>query len=129
MSLRSGRLPISSARLGRWRQSPEASSTRKALAWTQCSVRSVREKRARRRTLGVVAIRAPDPGVLVVAVLLPVALRLALDELHPRQPLDTLVAVHLRQHDARRRAVRPRTAARPPARRRASHPGSAAGRA
>src|SRR5437870_11716040 len=105
MSFSSGRLPISSARLGRYRQSPDASKTRKALACTQCSVLSVREKRGRRTRLGVVTIRASNPGVLVVAVLFPVALGLAGDELHPRQPLHALVAVHLGQDDACRRCV------------------------
>src|SRR3989442_11123224 len=86
-------------------QSPDASKTRKALACTQCSVRSVREKRGRRTRLGVVTIRAPNPCVLVVTVLFPVAHGLAGDELHPPQPLHTLVAVHLRQDDACGRAV------------------------
>src|SRR5919204_2347053 len=108
MSFSSGRLPISCARLGRYRDSPEASRTRKALACTQCRARSVREKRDRRGASAAVAIRVADPGVLVVAVLLPVALRLAGDEFHPGQPLDTFVAVHLREDDACRRTMRPR---------------------
>src|SRR5436189_197890 len=65
-------------------------------------------RRGSRRASGAVAIRPPHPRVLVVAVLLPVAARLLGDELHPRQPLDALVAVHLRQDHPSRRSVRAR---------------------
>src|SRR5438876_10395802 len=108
MSFSSGRRPTSWARLGKYKQRPEPKRTKKALACTQCSARSVRLKRGSRRTSGAVAIRPSHPRVLVVAVLLPVAARLLGDELHPRQPLDALVPVHLRQDHASRRSVRPR---------------------
>src|SRR2546427_11292162 len=104
MSFSSGRRPTSWARLGKYRQSPEPNSTKKALACTQGSARSVRLKRGRRRELGAVAIGAPHPRVLVVTVLLPVAARLLGDELHLRQPLDALVAVHPAQDQAGRRS-------------------------
>src|SRR2546429_8985737 len=107
MSFSSGRRPTSCARLGRERQSPEPNRTKNALACTQCTARSVRLNRSSRR-LGGIAIRSPYPGVLVVAVLLPVTLWLLGDELHLREPLDPLVAVHLREDHARRRAVRAR---------------------
>ena len=47
-----------------------------------------------------------DPCVDVVAALFPVAGRLGRVEADLGQPLDALVAVHLRDHDAQRRAVR-----------------------
>jgi hypothetical protein len=77
------------------------------VACAQWSARSERPKRCSRRGLAV-AIRAADPGVLVVAETFPVSGRLGGDELDPGQPLDALVAVHLRDDHAHGRAVRPR---------------------
>src|SRR4051812_11469914 len=102
MSFRSGRLLTASERLGRERQSPEPSRMQKAVACTQWAARSVRFQRVTRLGAGV-AIRTANPRVLVVAEPFPVAGRLVGDELDPRQPLDALVAVHLRDHDARGR--------------------------
>src|SRR5581483_7746380 len=96
IALDEGRRPTSSARLGRYRQRPVASSTRNALACTQCTARSVRVKRASRRweiRSGGVAVRPPDPRILVVAEVLPVPVPLVGDELHAREPLHALVAV------------------------------------
>ena len=69
---------------------------------------AARSARAARGARGAVAIRVADPRVLVVAEPFPVAGRLVGDELDLRQPLDALVAVHLGDHDPRRRAVRAR---------------------
>src|SRR5437870_5509087 len=77
--------------------------TRNALAWTQCTARSVRENL---RTYALaVAIRASHPRVCVVPALLPVSGLGLVDDGDPLDPLDVLVAVHLRDHDAHRRPV------------------------
>src|SRR5438105_11367357 len=104
ISFRSGRRLTSSDRLGRYRQRPEPSRTQNAVACTQCAVRSVRFQRWT-VSGGAVAIRPAHPRVLVVAEPFPVTGRLVGDELDPRQPLDALVAVHLRDNDAGGRTV------------------------
>src|SRR3954451_19547277 len=93
----SGRRPTSCASDGRYKHSPVVSSTMNAPACTQWTARSVRPKRGRRPS---VTVRTPNPCVLVVAMLLPEAERLLCHELHTGEPLDALVAVHLRNDDA-----------------------------
>src|SRR5581483_7279913 len=98
MSFSSGLRLTTSERLGRYRHRPEPSKMQNADACTQWAARSVRLQRATLR--GGVAIRMADPRVLVVTEAFPVTGRLVRDELDPRQPLDPLVAVHLRNHHA-----------------------------
>src|SRR5436190_4963814 len=83
---------------------PVAVMTRNIDAATQWAVRSARLN----RWTYSVAVGAPNPGVDVVAVLLPVAWHELWDELDLREPLDVLVAVHLGDHQPYRRAVSPR---------------------
>ena len=88
---------------------------RSAAAWTQCSARSVREKRWMYRgalvkcagsgSVGLEAIRAADQRIDVVAALLPVARVDVIGDDDPLDPFDVLVAVHLRDHDTHRCAV------------------------
>src|SRR4249919_3494327 len=80
---------------------PEAVMTRNVDAATQCAVRSARLN----RWTYSVAVGAPNPGVDVVAVLLPVAGRELRDELDLREPLHVLVAVHLGDHEPYRGPV------------------------
>src|SRR4051812_16904822 len=108
MSLRSGRRLTASERLGRERERAGPSRTQNAGAGTQGAGRPGRFQRRTRGSGGAVAIRAAHPGVLVVTEPFPVPRRLVRDELDARQPLDALVAVHLGNDDARRRAVRTR---------------------
>src|SRR5436190_8862624 len=97
------RSAASAANTGRYRIRPVAVMTRKVDATTQCAVRSARPNR---RTYSV-AVGAADPGVEVIAVLLPVAGHELRNQLDPREPLDVLVAVHLGDHEPHGRAVRP----------------------
>src|SRR4249919_1400043 len=75
--------------------------TRNVDAATQWAVRSARLN----RWTYSVAVGAPNPGVDVVPVLLPVPGRELRDELDLREPLDVLVAVHLGDHEPHRRSV------------------------
>src|SRR5512132_274755 len=95
------RSAASDAKTGRYRMRPVAVMTRNVDAATQCAVRSARLN----LRMYSVAVGAPNPGVDVVAVLLPVAGRELRDELDPREPLHVLVAVHLGDHEPDRRAV------------------------
>src|SRR5262245_52341600 len=101
-SLTNGRRPTATESDGMYSTSPEPSSTKKALACTQCRSRSVTVNRS---TYLEEAVGPPDPGVHVVAALLPVARARPADELDSLDPLDVLVAVHLRDHDAHWSAV------------------------
>src|SRR5205823_14757322 len=70
-------------------------------AFTQCNARSTPSKRANRspeRSDGrvVTAVRAPDPRVLVIAALLPVAALDGPGDVDRVEPLARLVAVHRR---------------------------------
>src|SRR5262249_3372315 len=101
-SLTNGRRPTALESDGMYSTSPEPSSTKKAHACTQCRRRSVTVNRS---TYLEEAVGPPDPGVRVVAPLLPVRRARADDEPDPFDPLDVLVAVHPRDHDANGGAV------------------------
>src|SRR3954453_6827019 len=101
IALTIGRRPTSTLSAGRYSISPVASSVMNAVAWTQCTPRSVRVN----RSIVSESIRVSDPRVRVVAALLPVA-GLGVDaEGDALDPLDALVAVHLGNHHAHRRPV------------------------
>src|SRR3954462_3612160 len=74
--------------------------TKKVAASSQWAARSVRPKRST-----LVAIRMADPRVDVVAALLPEARRGLGVVPDLREPLDALLAVHVRHHDPQRRAM------------------------
>src|ERR1700709_2634120 len=101
MSLRSGRRPTASLKRGTYSMSPVASRTKNAAACTQCTVRSVTVNRF---TI-TCSVGMAHPRVRVVAALLPVAGLDGRAELDALDPLDALVAVHVRDHDADGRAV------------------------
>src|SRR5436190_19878553 len=80
--------------------------TKNAEAWIVWRLRSVALKRSTRAGgPDSLAIGATDPGVAVVAALLPVAVGDPVGDDDPPHPLHALVAVHLRHDDARRRTV------------------------
>src|SRR4051812_8021125 len=106
----SGRRPTASLSFGTYSARPVASNTKNAAACTQWTARSVREKRRTYAGAAVarpasVAIRAPDPRVLVVAADFPVPRLRLRHEVDPLDPLDVLVAVHLGDQQPHRRAV------------------------
>src|SRR6185295_7000063 len=98
----SSKTSISRASASSRRRSPARMTRAKAAIQASAVYTWMSFSSGRRRISGSVAVRAPDPGVLVVAVLFPVAAWLLGDELHLRQPFDSLVAVHLRQDHAGR---------------------------
>src|ERR687888_2010015 len=82
---------------------PVAIITRNVDASSQCTARSAWLNR--RTYSDAVAVGASDPGIDVVAVLLPVSGDELGDELDPGEPLHVLVAVHLGDHEPERRPV------------------------
>src|SRR6266511_1582528 len=90
---------------------PVSINTPNSAAVDQCAVRSTRSKRGitlASRCVVVPVVRASDPRVDVVAAILPVAGDDLIGHLDPVEPLDGLVAVHRRDVEAHRTAVRVR---------------------
>src|SRR5690242_18419881 len=106
----SARFATSVARNPSFNDAPVNNRIRKSVALHQCTIRSVRSKRGNRTTRGVeivevmtsrsrrrgvvTAVRATDPSVDVVAVLLPVPRDHVVGDLDTVEPLARLVAVH-----------------------------------
>src|SRR5436305_716039 len=95
--------PVAST--GKYSTRPVPNMTTNADAWIVCRRRSVAPKRMTRPGATSLAIGAADPGVAVIAALLPVAVGHAIGDDDLLHPLHALVAVHLRHDHARGRTV------------------------